>query len=321
MAQGADVVIDHVGPNLQWNAPWDRQPGAMHRILGLAEPYEADVVVMQRPGRRWWSDMIPLLQAQGIRVVVDVDDLFDGIDHHSHVAHKEYQGDVVNHAWVDRACELADQVTVTTPALLKRYGHGHGVVLPNRVPESYLFMRPEKVHRSIGWTGFVGTHPGDLQTTGGAIAQVLGARPEWSFHVVGPRDGVKTALSLRSEPVATGPVPFAAYPAQMARLEVGIVPLEPSRFNSAKSALKACEFAALGVPVVMSPTPDNQRVHDLGIGVMATSRSSWIRSVGRLADNEQRRTELAEAGRAAIKGQTYEQHADQWWSAWTGGKA
>lgn len=312
--EGADVVIDWRGPTVLWDRPWDVAPGPTHRAMGLAEPYPADVVVMQRCSRRWWSDLIPHLQAQGTKVVVDVDDLMDDIDRRN-IAYADQHGTHVNHQWADLACKLADLVTCTTPPLMRRYGHGHGVVLPNLVPEAYANIYGLKQPETIGWAGFVETHPGDLQATEGAVAEVA-KQSGWGVHVIGTGAGVRRDLRLDAEPSTKGPVEFRDYSFALAELEVGIVPLADTPFNRAKSCLKAAEMAALGVPVVMSPTPDNVRLHRLGVGVLADSRSQWRRQLGRLVKDAAWRYELAERGREVMADQTYEQKASMWWDAW-----
>ncbi|HEX3539643.1 MAG TPA: glycosyltransferase [Acidimicrobiales bacterium] len=318
--QGADVHIDTVGPVVNWDRKWPGAddglpPGPDVQYVSLAQPVEADVVVIQRPGRRWWADMIPDLHKQGVRVVVDVDDLFDGLSK-SHVGHGSYRQTHVHHEWIDRACQQADLVTATTAPLISRYGHGHGILLPNLVPAAYLAMSVPERPNTIGWSGVVGTHPGDLQTTEGTVQQVL-ARTGWTFHTIGPVEGVQQALRLREKPSATGWVMFDDYPYALAELQVGIVPLEDSAFNHAKSCLKAMEMAALGVPVVMSPTPDNLRLHRAGVGMLASSRGQWARTLGRLCASRDARTDLAGEGRRVMADLTYETHCDRWWDTWT----
>ena len=357
IAQGADVVIDRKGPDLHWfqfRAPngrdgpvelvetddegkpggyFEDQPGPYHRIGGMG-PYDANVVVMQRPARRWWSDMIPLLHEQGIRVVVDVDDAFYAV-HKDHVSYSAYHhGDeaaVVHHRWVDKACEQADLVTCTTPALLRRYGYGHGVVLPNLVPESYLSIFGLKEPNTVGWSGFVGTHPGDLNVTDGAIPAALSeVGGDWHFHVVGDPRGVHEGLGLdlRTPISATGAVKFADYAARLAELEIGIVPLADSAFNVSKSCLKSMELASLGVPVVMSATPNNVRLHKMGIGFLveptgrggkdASGRGQWRRHVTKLMRNVNMRYDVGEQGRELMSSLTYEKKCWMWLEAWEG---
>jgi glycosyltransferase involved in cell wall biosynthesis len=319
-AQGAEVVIDRIGPTVQWDQKWSGgEPPPWVNVMGLARRPNADVVVVQRPSRRWWSDLIPHLQARGIKVVCDVDDRFDQIDD-GNIAKAAYatgRDSLSSHHWINEACMISDVVTCTTPALLKRYGFGHGVLLPNYVPESYLQVtgdRPE----TFGWAGSVATHPVDLQVTGGTVADVMRATG-WGFHTVGTGEGVREALGLAEEPsTSRGWVPFDQYPAELAKMEVGVVPLAATAFNAAKSALKMGEMAAVGVPVVASPTWDNHRLHALGVGLEASNPQRWKKWLRALALNPDFRADVAGRGREVMAGLTYERHADEWWEAWTG---
>jgi hypothetical protein len=315
--QGADVIVDTVGPRVLWDQEWHgADPPSWVSVVGLDRKPDADVVVMQRPGRRWWADLIPHLQNAGCKVVVDIDDRFDMIEK-GNVARPLYSMQHHGQGWIDRACELADVVTCTTPALRTRYGHGHGVVLPNLVPESYLSIQAEQRPETIGWSGTLDTHPGDMNPLGQSVARTL-VTTDWKFHVIGTGRGMKRALKLTDEPTVSGWLPFKDYPKALAELAIGIVPLEDNPFNQAKSALKASEMASLGVPVIMSPTPDNQRLHNLGVGMLAASSGQWERRLKFLIRDESARAEMAEQGRAVMATQTYERHAERWWEAWTG---
>src|ERR1044072_2743168 len=44
------------------------------KIVRLAEPLKADVMVFQRPARREYVDFIKIVQSEGVKVVVDMDD-------------------------------------------------------------------------------------------------------------------------------------------------------------------------------------------------------------------------------------------------------
>lgn len=320
-AQGADVEFTHSGPIVGWDRQWSGDsPPLDARPLTLAEKPDADVVVLQRPGRACWTELIPLLQAAGVRVVVDVDDDFESIPARN-VACGQYDPRLNprhNHEWIRRACEIADHVTVSTPHLAGVYGrHGRVSVLPNLVPASYLAVAAdEPLERTIGWSGSVDTHPGDLETVGSAVGDVLADHEDWRVHVIGTGKGVPRRLKVQDVTSTKKWLPFADYPAELARLTVGIVPLQRSRFNRGKSCLKLAEMSAVGVPVVASPIPDNQRLHAHGVGLLADSPSTWRDQLGRLVTDEQFRSDVAARSREAMAAHTYEQWADLWWIAW-----
>lgn len=340
--QGADVECTRT-------LAWRFSRTADGRPHKLVDEVDADVVVFQRPLARRKLDMIRALQAAGVAVVVELDDDFGAIHRRNGAwadAHPEWmtlaeaaeRGIAAserltrgNHQWVReagtvswssntwlrKACATADLVTVTTPALAERYApHGRVAVLPNLVPERYLSITAAP-HDGVvvGWGGSVNTHPDDLETTEGAVAAAV-VDTDARFHVVGTGVGVRTALGLADEPTATGWVELADWPHALAALDVGIVPLAATLFNSGKSALKMLEMAAVGVPSVASPTPDNIRLTRRGVGLLASDPARWRQWVRLLAGNADARAQLAGRGREVAAQNTYEAHGGRWWDAW-----
>lgn len=267
---------------------------------------DADVVVLQRPAHQWQLDAIRVMQAQGVRVVLDMDDDFTCL-HPSNPAKQAGTAEMMA-----KACQLADLVTVSTPALARRYGsHGRVVVLPNCVPGWYLDVDAAK-DRGVGWSGSVHTHPDDLEVTRGAVGRTVS-----DFHVIGTGEGVKRGLGLRDEPSMTGWVPLEAYPREVARLTVGLVPLVDTQFNRAKSALKMAEYASLGVVPVVSPTPDNLRLHADGVGLVAKRPRDWQRHLRTLLHDDGLRADMAARGRELMAAHTVEANIWRWEQAWT----
>ena len=296
--------------------------GSVH-VVAIAEEVEADVFVISRPLNRTSYESIPHLQSQGIAVVVDVDDDFEAVDprHKAWRAFQPKHSPHSNRVYLKQACAAADLVTCTTPALAERYGaHGRVLVLPNRIPKTMLGALPSKPRdgRTVGWAGYVGTHPVDLKAAAGGVGMACrdsGAR----FLNIGTGDGVREQLGLGGVAFeATGPAEFEDYPHALARFDVGIAPLHESAFNRAKSALKGLEMAAVGVPFVASDMPDYERIAADGIGVIAQPKAKdWRRKVRALLDDEGRRQELADQGRqAVIDKHLYEDHGHLWAEAW-----
>jgi glycosyltransferase involved in cell wall biosynthesis len=324
-AQGTDVTVAsgvNAGPRVVWDQDWSHlsEPPLGAHVVGLDERPDADVVVINRPARAHWAETIPFLQAAGVKVVVDVDDDFDAIPvgNSARAAYDERRNPRSNRQWITRACQLADLVTVSTPDLAVRYAkHGRVRVLPNLVPAWYLDVEPvEPLQCSVGWSGSVDTHPDDLEATGGAVAQVLNESPGWGMHVVGSGKGVAQRLGVPHVTSTGGWVHFAQYPRELARFEVGIVPLSDSRFNRSKSALKLAELSAVGVPTVASASPDNRRLHKHGAGLLAVSRADWVDNLTELVNEPAYRADVAGRSREAMRSQTYEQWADLWACAW-----
>lgn len=308
------------------------QPKRPHIIVTKTNPPRvvdiqtgnADVVVFQRPANFQISELIPILQRKGIAVVIDMDDDLSCI-HPRNPAYKAYEpkfSPKKNHEWAAKACDLADWVTVTTPALAERYGsHGRVSVIPNHIPQSYLSLqRPERTadHRPvIGWAGWVSTHPEDLFVTHGMINEVL-VNTNARFMAIGDK-AMYTALRVRPKPdyVHRNFVGIYEYPRELIKLDIGLVPLTDTPFNRAKSWLKALEYASLGVVPVVSPTPDNMRLVEMGAALAATNPKEWKTVVEDIVLDHEKRLEMSQHCRKVAAGLTIEDNTHLWWDAWS----
>jgi glycosyltransferase involved in cell wall biosynthesis len=301
-----------------WTSTLDtlRQKGPLGDRL-LEVDCQADVIVFQRPLRQDLVELIPTLQAQGTAVVVEVDDDFHGLPpgHPARTEVSPARNPRRNKLWLRRACELADLVTVSTPALAEVYGsHGRAVVLENCVPAAYLDIDVERT--GFGWTGSTHTHIDDLRVVGDAAAAMIDRGHH--LRIVGTGVGVAEQLVLGARPfTTTGWVPIERYPWEYAGLGVAMCPLQDNRFNRAKSWLKMAEAAALGVPVIGSPTDEYRRLAEMGVGVLAESWDDWcVQLLRLLGPSPACRVEMAAAGRAWAAEWTYERRAWRWIEAW-----
>lgn len=309
---GHDVVV---GPILDRVWAEAIHEGLLHDLAA-----SADVVVFQRPIWRPLPDAIATLQSLGCAVTVDVDDDYSAVPEGSAMREAlERQQDERGALHLQRCCDAADMVTVTTSSLAHVYGrHGRVRVLPNCIPAGYLRLdrSPGDIVR-IGWSGNPATHPHDLEVPAGGVGRVVrstGSR----FSLIGPPDNVAQRLGLGAAMESTGWVPISSYPRALSRLDVGIVPLARSAFNESKSWLKGLEMAACGVPFVASATPEYRTLARLGAGDLAATPSSWEPLLARLVKDDRYREERAAAGRAVAEGLTVEARAHDWLEAWVG---
>lgn len=315
-AQGHDVHV--VRPEER-----DRMlAGSMRgdKMVEVQIPADADVIVLQRVTHRYLVQAIPLMRRKKVAVVVDIDDDLTCI-HPANPAFAMLHPNNGNrdHSWQNTlaAAEAATLVTVSTPALVKRYGRrGNAEVLYNRVPARMLDV-PRSDSDVIGWAGSVHSHPTDLQAMGPAPAQLLQAGCRWK--IAGPIAGVHAALgvpdSFKIE--STGTVhDIYHWPLAIASLGIGVAPLADTRFNSAKSWLKMAEYAAAGVPCVGSPRAEYARIAKLGVGWLARTPNEWKTKLRTLVDSADARAELSERGRQVMREHTIEGNAWRWLELW-----
>ncbi len=312
-AAGYDVRVIHPSQANKIGGGVDKDG----KLVSLKIPSDADVMVFQRVTSRLIIDGIKIMRANGIAVVIDVDD-----DMHSiHPANPAFNalrpgGDKPEYDWHNAQAALAGAtlVTTSTDALLKRYAsHGRGVVLHNCIPKIALEI-PHVDSESFGWPGALLSHMDDPQVMGTSAARLQ--REGYEFRIVGPPRGTKAAFQLDQDPTTTGPVPLGAWLHSIAKLGVGVAPLNDTRFNAAKSWLKMLEMAAVGVPCVGSPRNEYRRLHALGVGLLADNPRAWYRHLKSLLTNPTQRAELGQAGREAVKQLTIEGNAWRWAEAW-----
>jgi hypothetical protein len=295
------------------------------KVVGLGEAPDADVVVLQRPLARELVDAIPHLQAAGVAVVVELDDDFQAIHraNHAWMATQPRHSPDRNWRHLQRACGLADLVTCTTTALARKYArHGRVAVLPNYLPALWANTAPapqsQDAPQRLGWTGSIATHPTDLQVAATAVRHIV-QLPQWSLAVIGTGTGVPEAFGLPADtPVdATGWVELYEYPAQVATLHLGVVPLDDTPFNEAKSWLKGLEMAAAGVPFVATATGPYRQLASLGVGRTAARPRDWNRELMRLARDAGLREDVAGRARQYVLAEmTLAQQAERWVAAW-----
>lgn len=327
-AAGYDVIVytaeSNDGAGGKFDAVFMEDEHGIPRVTDALIEDDVDVIVFQRPLKREIVESIPILQKKGIAVVVEIDDLFHAMSAHNAAflrANPRYFPDE-NWNWLKRACQQATLVTCTTPTLADAYGsHGRCDVIPNYVPARYLDIpTPEREIDAvvIGWSGYIGSHPHDLQQVGASVATVV-RQTGAIIGVVGPGEGVSRRFGLGNQPVlASGWVGLAEYPAYLAQLDIGLVPLEMTLFNQAKSWLKGLEFASVGVPFLASPTEPYLDLESKGIGWTCRKPKEWQHQLKRLVTEPGLAAEMGANSRELVRslGLTIEEQCGRWWDAW-----
>ncbi len=312
---GVEVVVTHgLATSVRPSAP-----GEAPEVTDV-DARGADVVVLQLPKTPAMLQCLRLLQAQGVAVVVEMDDLVSAVPFGAPAYEPVVRGGL---AQLVLACAReADLVTVSTPVLLAEYAaHGRGAVVPNAVPRRVAELAPAYERSpgtvTIGWTGTVAGHPYDLQEMGSGLQQALDRTgPGSRFLVLGQRCDVRTRLGLSTEPDEITWLPGVDdYLERMGQeFDLGIAPLREDRFNAAKSWLKPLEYAARGVYCVRSRTGEYER---LGLGLPARAAKDWAKWITAGVQDADRRREVASAARERVLAAHLTEHtAPAWASAW-----
>lgn len=296
--------------------------GKLTQLAGIDDPANIDMVIGQRVGLPAALQLMQWFSNRGTAVVMDSDDAMWAIDKEN-IAWKAWNGGAYHWKWLDAACDMADMVTVTTERLARRYGrHGRSEVLPNAVPAASLSLpsRRDEYDQTVtlGWAGFTGTHPHDLETCGDAVANTV-RTTGCKVRVVGDAEGAEREWKLPSGYIDDEPPAKLGkeYYSALTTMDIGLVPLQDNHFNHCKSWLKALEFSAQGVAVVASATEDNRRLAKTVPILLADSPAEWESHMTRLVNDPQERAQRGQEAREAVRvHHTFESRAEQWMRAW-----
>jgi hypothetical protein len=291
------------------------------RVAGVRNiPSDITAILIQRPTSIPLGQSIPYLRAEGIRIIIDVDDDLELLS----PRHPSWQllHNLPGHSAkiLRQACKHADVVVCSTPQIKDNLAPKNGLVVRNRLPAShfdaepdteFMEMNPYTYEPHVAWPVSIGTHPDDGQEVGNSLARL--GKP---VRVVGPaHPRGKSVLGV--EPTFDGEVQFSNWISRLSTIHTGIAPLNSSPFSWAKSALKPLELAVAGVPHVRSRTPEFEL---LGAGLPAEGKREWLGQLKRLVSDEVLRKEEAARNYEIAQANRYDaaEIKAEWEEAWFG---
>lgn len=216
---------------------------------------------------------------------------------------------------IEACCAISDMVTVSTPPLAdvvrKRTGQREIRVVPNMIPASLLTMeRPRREHLTIGWAGGA-SHGRDLASVAHGVRDVLDKDNTLQLHLVGS-DFRRTFGILnfgRFTPWEDEPLDFYKH----IDFDIGLAPIVPGEFNYSKSALKAMEYGALGIPVVASDFGAyRDYVVDGVTGFLCRTEKQWHNRIRELAYDPDLRESMGAKARELAAQHTIEGNWQNW---------
>jgi hypothetical protein len=280
-----------------------------------------DIIVFKLLMKKEILDYLPLALEMGQKIVVDVDDWFEGLS----PTNRAYQStDPTTNPDENRAIyaeiiQKATAVITSSPFLYEFYKQKRKNVylVRNGIDADRWKKRAGKMnHRlRLGWVGATPWRSGDLETLSPWIGEYLSSRRMYFHHSGHTENGAARAcdqLGISPNISRTQPlVPINIYPKLFEHIDIGIVPLNNIHFNHAKSFIKGLEYAAAGVPFVSSYSPEYEYLSEKGIGRVAYNQDDWIYHLDELRNQQTRRDEI-EHNYEILKDFTMEARADEW---------
>ena len=304
---------------------WEAENGFGIKHGAQRASFGFDTIVMKALMGRNTAHQIRLAQDAGQRIVVDVDDFYDGLAP-SNVAYKftdPSHNKLMNREFFRDVIEACDIVSVSTPFLYDYYSQTHPDVRLVRNGIDLRFFEKRKVRNVpnpvLGWVGAIPWRSEDVETLRWWLPEFL-VKHDLMFHHSGDRLDYPPFADLAgvvSSRVTTSPqMPIFQYFQEAFTFDIGIVPLNDIPFNHAKSCIKGLEYAAMGIPFVAQATPEYQWLADSGIGRVAVTPEDWVSHLEDLLDYKTRKREAAK-NYTALQQHTMESRDWSWLSKGT----
>lgn len=279
-----------------------------------------DIIVFKLLMQQEVLDAIPKARALGQKIVVDVDDWFDGLaeSNKAFEATDPIKNPKSNREIYAKIILEADAVITSTPFLFDYYAakRDNVFMVRNGIDLQRWKKRQYRPNRrmKVGWVGATHWRSNDLEQLSPFLGQYLEMR-KLLFHHSGHSNTAPHANRLFGIPdsiTKVSPmVPILAYPLLFQNIDIGLIPLNNIQFNHAKSFIKGLEYAAAGIPFVASYSPEYEFLSKNGIGRVAYSQSDWIYHLDELLDPKMRKDEIDE-NYESLNEYTMEKRGDDW---------
>jgi glycosyltransferase involved in cell wall biosynthesis len=262
---------------------------ALARLLQLRDLRQDDVVVFQRPMIELPTAALERWAARGRKTIFDFD---DAIFERRWGASAKFR----------RVVALADRVAAGNRYLAAAAAApDKTVIIPTAVDTDRFAAVPPRDARGkevvVGWTGLSGNYR-QLAHRAAAIARALehtGAR----FVVISDRPPPRELSALKAEFVRWRPESEVE---DLARLDLGVMPLPDGPYERGKCAFKLLQYMALGRPGVASPIGANAEVVTDGVdGFLPGDDDGWEAALTSLIENPDLRREMGARAHARVE--------------------
>jgi hypothetical protein len=189
---------------------------------------------------------------------------------------------------------LADIVKEQVPTAVTH------VMRPGINPAVYRPRAPHERLR-VGWMGGMSHHLPHLRTM--QIALDVLEKYDAEFMMLGKIEGDNSEFLLSEIPCAKGTMPWGPIdelPEKLAQVDIGIIPRVPSDFNEGQSVTSGLQYAAAGIPFLVSPSAEYERLANLGAGKICRTIDDWRRELADLLEYEDYRTSEAERAKECV---------------------
>lgn len=308
------------------------------RLANIVHRFDAVILprlhwpIEEREKADIWFDA---LHRAGLAVIYEMDDDLVSDDFIYRLVSQH--GKTPEDAALRRDCILhairsSDGITVSGQRLatmVRQYTDKPVMVVPNYIDLRW-FKKIQKASErkvpglTIGWAG--GNRPdADVEMMAEAWARIAARYPQVTFVVQGHHAKAIYDQVPNERIAMLDWMPIHSYPAGLVNFDIGCCPLGDTKFNRAKTYIKAMEYAASGAAVVASPVVYGQLIEHGVDGYIANTVDEWEFYLAELIEDASSgapgayrlRHDMNKALLAKVRrDHSLENHAWRWISAW-----
>lgn len=257
------------------------------------------IVVCQRMGHPGF-ELQWLKMWRGHKLVWETDDDLWTVDPSNLRAARVFKPEMLRA--IEQCASTAHLITVSTEPLAERLRefNPNVVVIPNHVDGAIFEVERKQADRlTVGWAGG-DSHQRDWAMVAPHVRRFLRRNPDVDFHMIGA--DYRRHLRVPSSRWTPWRMDLLDYYRSI-DFDIGIAPLVPSVFNRSKSAIKALEYGALGIPVIASDVrPYRDFILDGVTGFLVSRDHDWERRLRDLTHDHDMRREMGAKAREHARG-------------------
>jgi glycosyltransferase involved in cell wall biosynthesis len=284
-----------------------------------------DVIVAQRWNTHKGLGVWRRARGPFSRLVYELDDDVFSVTPENWNAYHLYGKPDIRDA-IEHSAACSDLVTVSTGPLaaVMREFSDNVLVLPNCIPGWACSLPREPRDRPrVGWGGGA-SHGVDIGIIAQPVRRFLRRFPGWDLQLNGTDfrltfadAGVPGDRMSHVRWVQVNLHPQEFY--QSIDFDIGLCPLWPTTFSASKSAVKAIEMGARGIPVIATDCPAYREVitHEVD-GFLVKQDHEWLKYMSILAGDDELRAKMGEAAREMARRHLIEDHWTRWRDAYQG---
>ncbi len=239
-----------------------------------------------------------MLKLLGIQYIVDYDDaIFHNYDQSANPLIKKFLGNKIAKVMRFSGTVVAGNQYLADYAA--RSGAKNIEIIPTVID---LERYPTKQNADdeqfiVGWIGTKTTFEKHLLPCKDWIKALQKLEPNIRFHIVGITEDMDLGKNVKyirwTEETEV---------AEILKMDIGLMPLQDSKWEKGKCAYKLIQYAACGIPGVASDVGMNREVTVPGeTGILASADAEWIQAIKTLKSNTELRNRMGRNARKKVE--------------------